>query len=51
MLITPDRAVIERAVMLEFNASNNEAECKALLSGLKMARELEVTQLIVYCDS
>ena len=37
--------------MLGFNETNNEAEYEALLSGLWMARELGIMQLIVHCDS
>ena len=51
VLITTEGAVTERAVTLRLNASNNEAEYEALLSGLRMAKENGIMQLIVQCDS
>uniref|UniRef100_A0A2N9G4H4 Uncharacterized protein n=1 Tax=Fagus sylvatica TaxID=28930 RepID=A0A2N9G4H4_FAGSY len=40
VLISPDGLILEQAVRLDFLASNNEAEYKALLIGLKSARRL-----------
>ncbi len=40
VLISPDGLILEQAVRLDFLASNNEAEYKALLVGLKSARRL-----------
>lgn len=51
VFVTPEGAVIERAVTLGFIESNNEAKYKALLFGLRTARELTVKRLIVHCDS
>ena len=51
VFITPEGAIIERAVTLGFNASNNEAEYEALLAGLRMAKDLGKTRLKVHCDS
>ena len=51
VFITPEGAVIERAVSLGFNASNNEAEYEALLSGLRMAKDLGIVWMKAHCDS
>ena len=40
-----------KALRLEFPVSNNEAKYEALLTGLKMARELDVKAIHVFCDS
>ena len=40
-----------KALRLGFSISNNEAEYEALLTGLKMARELGVRAIHVFCDS
>ncbi|CAL8091983.1 unnamed protein product [Prunus armeniaca] len=37
--------------MLGFPASNNEAEYKALLAGLCLAKELTIKKLAIYSDS
>lgn len=51
MLITPDGTIMEQALTLGFKASNNEAEYEALLARLRLAAELRVRKLSVYCDS
>lgn len=43
--------VLEQAVRLGFSASNNVAEYKALLAGLRSAEALKVKKLRVHCDS
>lgn len=43
---TPEGSVIEKAVRLEFRASNNEAEYEALI-----VRMLGTQDLIIHCDS
>ena len=47
----PDGAIIEQAVKLSFEASNNEAEYKALLADLRNAHILGARRLLVFCDS
>ena len=42
---------IEYALCFAFSASNNEAEYEALLTDLKLARELRVLELWVFSDS
>ena len=51
VFITPKGAVIERVVSLGFNTSNNEAEYEALLSGLRMNKDLGIMRLKVHYDS
>ncbi|KAM1431968.1 hypothetical protein ACFX10_014129 [Malus domestica] len=43
VLTTHDKLVIEYALRFKFKASNNEAEYKALLAGLRLAKHLGVT--------
>ena len=49
--MAPDGVIIEQAVKLGFEASNNEAEYKALLTGLHNAHLLGARRLLVFCDS
>ena len=42
---------ITQAVKFPFVASNNEAEYEAVLFGLRLAKELFVTNLELRCDS
>ncbi|XP_072056383.1 uncharacterized protein [Arachis hypogaea] len=41
----------EQSIKFMFQATNNQAEYEALLSGLKLAKEIQVPNLQVYCDS
>ncbi|KAL5561881.1 hypothetical protein UlMin_031628 [Ulmus minor] len=51
VLESPKQEKVLKALRLEFSVSNNEAEYEALLIGLKMARELDVKAIHVFCDS
>ncbi|KAL5551045.1 hypothetical protein UlMin_001221 [Ulmus minor] len=51
VLESPKQEKVLKALRLEFLVSNNEAEYEALLTGLKMARELDVKAIHVFCDS
>ncbi|KAL5537740.1 hypothetical protein UlMin_045713 [Ulmus minor] len=51
VLESPKQEKVLKALRLEFPVSNNEAEYEALLTGLKMARELDVKAIHVFCDS
>ena len=42
---------IEQAIRLEFGASNNESEYKAILAGLELAATLSVNKLLICSDS
>ena len=39
------------ALRFRFRASNNEAEYKALIAGLKLAKEMKVESLEIFSDS
>ncbi|XP_068504640.1 uncharacterized protein [Phaseolus vulgaris] len=47
----PDEIVIEQALKFDFKTSNNQAEYEAILAGLRLAPELEITKLICKSDS
>ena len=41
VLISPERATIEKSLRLGFSATNNETEYKALLQGMAMVQKWE----------
>jgi len=47
----PGEIVIEQALKFDFRTSNNQAEYEALIAGLHLAQELEITRLICKSDS
>jgi hypothetical protein len=47
----PDGVLIEQSLRFAFKASNNQAEYKALLAGMKLAKEMEVMDLRAKSDS
>ena len=51
VLKTPDGTSIKQSYRLGFQASNNEAEYEALLSGMRLARSLQVRKIKVFSDS
>ena len=51
VIMTPEEAIIEQAIKLGFDASNNEAEYEALLIGLRNALHLDARRLLVFYDS
>ncbi|KAK2997388.1 hypothetical protein RJ639_024788, partial [Escallonia herrerae] len=51
ILISPDKFVIEYALRFDFQASNNEAEYKALMAGIRLAHSLRVDSLSVHNNS
>ena len=50
ILTSPMREMIEYALHFIFFASNNEAEYEALFIGLKLVRELGVSEVRVFSD-
>lgn len=50
-IISPEGVKVEHSFKLGFRASNNKAEYKALLAGLRTALSLGVADLEVYLDS
>ena len=51
ILTSPDGAVAEYALWFRFFASNNKAEYEALVTDLRMVKELRVWHLRVHSDS
>ncbi|XP_021812766.1 uncharacterized protein LOC110755794 [Prunus avium] len=51
VLKAPDQTTIEYAIRFQFQASNNEAEYKALLAGLRLAKEMGAQQQKICSDS
>ncbi|XP_058211599.1 uncharacterized protein LOC131323773 [Rhododendron vialii] len=51
ILVSPCRTLHESAISIEFLATNNETEYEALLAGLRSAVAMEISNLVVYCDS
>ena len=51
ILISPDGQRMHSALTFGFQASNNEAEHKALIARLKLAKEMKVESLEIYSDS
>ena len=51
IFISSEGETLKYAVRLQFPATNNEAEYEALLTSLKLAKVLEVKDLIVQANS
>nr|XP_011459735.1 PREDICTED: uncharacterized protein LOC105350069 [Fragaria vesca subsp. vesca] len=51
VLTTPQNDELKYALRFNFKASNNEVEYEALIAGLRIAKELEATQVRVHSDS
>ena len=51
VLQNPVRERITRAFKYDFAVTNNEAEYEALITGLRMANDLDVQRIVVFCDS
>ena len=51
VFVTQDGSMLEQTITLGFKAFNNEAEYKALLAGLRMAKDLAVKKLAIHSDS
>jgi hypothetical protein len=47
----PDGVLIEQSLRFAFKASNNQAEYEALLAGMKLAKEMDITDLKAKRDS
>ena len=48
VLLSPEGDVVECMIRLDFPTTNNEAEYKALVASLDLAR---ATSVVIYCDS
>ncbi|GKD18769.1 reverse transcriptase domain-containing protein [Tanacetum coccineum] len=51
MLIDPAGKEYTYALHFEFETTNNEAEYKALLAGLRIAQEMEIKKVAIFLDS
>ncbi|XP_023922959.1 uncharacterized protein LOC112034375 [Quercus suber] len=51
VIVTPEGICLEHSLRLGFRASNNEAEYKALLAGLRLVLELGTREVEAYLDS
>ena len=51
VLYSPEGDKIECMVLLDFPTTNNEAEYKALIAGLDLAKVARAENLVIYCDS
>ncbi|KAL0355521.1 UNVERIFIED_CONTAM: hypothetical protein Sradi_3999000 [Sesamum radiatum] len=51
VITTPQGEDLEFAIKFDFKASNNEAEYKALVIGMRMAHEAGARHLLAYSDS
>ncbi|KAL5551203.1 hypothetical protein UlMin_001379 [Ulmus minor] len=51
ILVSPDGVKLSCAIRFKFKATNNQAEYEALLSGLRLAKELSAWHLTIYSDS
>ncbi|XP_074349151.1 uncharacterized protein LOC141688902 [Apium graveolens] len=51
ILISPEGFTIQQAITFAFKVTNNQAEYEALISGLKLAKSLGISNMTVYSDS
>lgn len=51
MLISPEGIKLEKSLRLGFQASNNEAEYEALITGIKAMKSLGAKEVEIYSDS
>ncbi|XP_074374603.1 uncharacterized protein LOC141715014 [Apium graveolens] len=51
ILISPEGFTIQQAITFSFKATKNQAEYEALMSGLRLAKSLGISKMVVYSDS
>ena len=51
VLMSPEKVVIEKSLMLDFSATNNEAKYKALLEGMAMVQRMGGKSIKFFWDS
>ena len=51
ILVSPERITIEKSLRLNFSATNNEVEYKALLIGMMMVHKMGGKAVTVFSDS
>ena len=47
IIVTPDGEMLKYEVQLKFPATNNEAEYKGILTGLRLGKALEAKNLLI----
>ena len=50
-IVTPDGKMLKYRVQLKFPATNNEAEYKGILTGLRLRKALGAKNLLIQSDS
>ena len=50
VLVSPKQITIEKSLRLGFSATNNEAECKALLEGMSMVQRMGGKAVKMFLD-
>ena len=48
---TPEGDKIECMIRLDFPTTNNEADYKALMAGLDLAKAADAENMVMHCDS
>ena len=51
ILVSPEGFKIQQSIKFTFHATNNEAEYEAIIAGLRLAHNLEVTNIHIHSDS
>jgi ribonuclease H / adenosylcobalamin/alpha-ribazole phosphatase len=51
VLIPPEGDILKYAIQNEFSATNNIAEYEGLVTGLQLAKELDIQRLLIRGDS
>jgi ribonuclease HI len=51
MLISPEGDMLKYVIQIKFLATNNTAEYEGLVTGLRLAKELGIRQLLIRGDS
>ena len=49
--MSPEKVVVEKSLMLDFSATNNEAEYETLLEGMAMVRRMGGKSIRLFSDS
>ena len=51
VLLSPEGDTVDCIVRLDFPTTNNEAEYKALVTGLDLTKAAGAMSIVIYCDS
>jgi ribonuclease HI len=51
VLIPPEGDMLKYTIQIEFSATNNIVEYEELVTGLRLAKELSIRQLLIWGDS